>query len=546
MLLNYLKIALRHFRRQTFFSLINVTGLAVGLAACWLIGLYVQHERSFDTFLPNADRICAVAFDLKAGDQEAVTTNTPPPVGPRLVEDFPEVEMAARTFNLGSVIVQREAIEGKEPITFNEYNNALAADTAFLELFGFPMVEGNAASALDAPGSVVLTERMARKYFGEQAALGQSLKLNDSPFKVTAIVRDLPSNSTVQFGFLATMSNFPVVERFSWSWIWLQVDTWVRLRQPATKQSLARLEKKFPAMVRSYAPAAYARIGQDLAKNLDNGDRLDVKLLPLEKLHLGYTDLSSRLSTLGDGRQVGMFALIGGLILLLACVNFMNLSTARSMKRSREVGVRKALGSQRSALVAQFLVESVLLSAVALLLATLLASVALPFYNNLTGLALEPNDLFSFKIIGFVLLLPLVTGLLGGLYPAFYLSKFKAVEMFKPAAGRGRGGLLSVSGCAIRVMEISVFKSLASCAISTMHPSARPSNRWRFFTKLPRPTRLSTRTSRCGCAPAPKNKLSPKPPPSGKKRLPTCPSTTISWTPPSPGSTAPRPKQDQC
>ena len=466
MLTNYLKIALRHFRRQKFFSLINVTGLAVGLAACWLIALYVQHERSFDGFLPNANRICAVAFDLKTGEQEAVTTNTPPPVGPRLVEDFPEVEMAARTFNLGSVIVQREAMAGKGPITFNEYSNALAADTAFLELFGFPMVEGNATSALDALGSVVLTESMGRKYFGEQSALGQSLKLNDYPYKVTGIVRDLPSNSTVQFGFLATMSNFPVVERFSWSWIWLQVDTWVRLKQPATAQSLASLEKKFPAMVRNYAPAAYARIGQDLAKNLDNGDRLNVKLLPLESLHLGYTDLSSRLGTLGDGRQVGMFALIGGLILLLACVNFMNLSTARSMKRSREVGVRKALGSQRSALVAQFLVESLLLSVVALFLAALLSSVVLPFYNNLTGLALQPNDLFSPKILGFVLLLPLVTGLLGGLYPAFYLSKFKAIEMFKPVAGRGRGGLLSIrSGLVVFQFAVSIVLMLGSFVV---------------------------------------------------------------------------------
>ncbi|WP_373516085.1 ABC transporter permease, partial [Persicitalea sp.] len=436
------------------------------LAACWLIGLYVQHEHSYDNFLPNANRICAVAFDLKMGDQEGVTTNTPPPVGPRLVEDFPEIEMAARTFDLGSVVVNRDAIEGKAPITFNEYNNALAADPDFLELFGFPMVEGNASTALDAPGSVVLTESMARKYFGEQVALGQPLKLNDNPFKVTGIVQDLPTSSTVQFGFLASMADFSVVERFSWSWIWLQVDTWVRLRQPATEESVASLEKKFPAMVRNYAPAAYARIGQDLAKNIDNGDRLDVKLLPLEKLHLGYTSLSSRLSTLGDGQQVGMFAIIGGLILLLACVNFMNLSTARSMQRSREVGVRKALGSQRSALVAQFLVESLLLSVVALLLAVLLASVALPFYNNLTTLTLEPNDLFSPKIIGFVLMLPLVTGLLGGLYPAFYLSKFKAIEMFKPAAGRGRGGLLSVrSSLVVFQFAVSIVLMLGSFVV---------------------------------------------------------------------------------
>ncbi len=464
MLLNYLKIALRHFRRQKFFSLINVMGLAVGLAACWLIGIYVQHEQSYDAFLPQADRVCAVAFDLKVGEQEVVTTNTPPPVGPRLVEDFPEIEMAARTFDLGSVVVQREAMEGKEAITFNELNG-FAADTAFLELFGFPMLAGHTTSALDAPGSVVLTESMAHKYFGDETAIGRSLQLNGYPFKVTGIMRDLPTHATVQFDFLAAMDNFSVVERFSWSWVWLQVDTWVRLRQPATEERVAELEKKFPAMVRRYAPAAYARLGQDLVKNLDQGDRLNVKLLPLKKLHLDYSQLDSRLATLGDGQQVEMFAIIGSLILLLACVNFMNLSTARSMKRSREVGVRKALGSQRSALVGQFLVESLLLSVVALGLATLLTSAVLPFYNRLTGLALQPNDLFSPQIIGFVLLLPLVTGLLGGLYPAFYLSKFKAVEMFKPAAGR-HGGLISVrSGLVVFQFAVSIVLMLGSFVV---------------------------------------------------------------------------------
>lgn len=466
MLNNYLKIAFRHFRRQPFFSLVNVTGLAVGLAACWLIGLYVFHERSYDTFLPYADRVCAVAFDIKMGDQEGVTTNTPPPLGPRLVEDFPEIEMAARTFNLGSVVVQREARGNMESVTFNEFNNAMAADTAFLELFGFSMVAGDSRTALDEPGSVVLTESMARKYFGEEAALGQSLKLNDYRYQVTGIVQDLPSNSTVQFGFLASMVNFSVIDHFSWSWIWLQMDTWVRLRQPPTEQALATLENKFPAMVRAYAPAAYARIGQDLEEQLKKGDRLNVKLLPLTQLHLGYNQLSSRLTTLGDGDQVGMFAIIGGLILLLACVNFMNLSTARSMQRSQEVGVRKALGSQRSALVVQFLVESLLLSGIAMGLAAVLAIVVLPLYNNLTGLTLLPGDLFSPGILGFVLLLPVVTGLLGGFYPAFYLSRFKAIEMFKSAGRRSRSGLISVrSGLVVFQFAVSIVLMLGSFVV---------------------------------------------------------------------------------
>ena len=150
MLSNYLKLALRNLQRRGFFSMINISGLAVGLASCWLIALFVFHEQSFDRFLPNADRICAVALDLKMGDQEGRTTNTPPPLGLRLAADFPEIDMTARTFPLGSVVVRREQ-PGHEPLVFNE-EAAMAVDTAFLELFGFPMAEGGDA-ALDRPGS---------------------------------------------------------------------------------------------------------------------------------------------------------------------------------------------------------------------------------------------------------------------------------------------------------------------------------------------------------------------------------------------------------
>ena len=467
MLLNYLKIAIRNFRRQAFFSLINVAGLAVGLAACWLIGLYVLHEQTYDTFLPYADRICAVALDLKMGDQEGTTTNTPPPLGPRLAEDFPDIEMVARTFDLGTVVVQRDGrTEQEAPVLYNESNMAMAADTAFLELFGFPMVAGDPRRALDEPGSVVLTEQMAQKYFGQQAPIGQFLKLNDQPYKVTGIVRDLPTNSTVQFGFLASMADFKVIDYFSWSWIWLQMDTWIRLRQPVSQPVLSRLEDKFPAMVRTYALAAYAKIGQNLEENLRNGDRLDVKLLPLIQLHLGYKDLSSRLRTLGDAGQVRIFLIIGGLILLLACVNFMNLSTARSLQRSREVGVRKALGSARSALVLQFLVESLLLSLAAMGLAALLVTVLLPYYTHLTGLIVKPTSLFSGEFLIFLVLLPIVTGLLGGLYPAFYLSRFKAIEMFRLFAATKRKGQLSVrSGLVVFQFVVSIMLMLGSFVI---------------------------------------------------------------------------------
>lgn len=452
---NYLKIAIRNFRRQTFFSLINVTGLGIGLAACWLIGLYVVHEQSFDRFLPDADRICAVAFDLKMGDQEGITTNTPPPVGPRLVADYPEIELAARTFHLGDVVVRHDQ-PGHAPLVFTE-NTAMAADTAFIELFGFPMAEGDAATALDAPGSLVLTEKAAEKYFGKTPAMGQAIALNDRLFKVTGIVKNLPSTSTVQFDFLAPMADFRVVENFAWSWVWLQVDTWVKLRKTPDTATFAALEAKFPAMVRAYAPAAYEVIGQNFEENLKKGDRLDVRLLPLSELHLDSGDLISRLTTLGDRQQVRIFSIVGALILLLACVNFMNLSTARSMRRAREVGVRKALGSQRSALAGQFLTEALLYGVAAMVLAGVFAGLSLPWFNQLTELELSVSDLFSPQIAGLTIGLPLLAGLTGGLYPALYLSKFKTTEIFKSASGTSKGGHAGIrSGLVVFQFAVSI------------------------------------------------------------------------------------------
>ncbi|NUN99834.1 MAG: ABC transporter permease [Saprospiraceae bacterium] len=452
---NYLKIALRNFRRQTFFSLINVTGLAVGLAACWLIGLFVVHEQNYDRFLPDASRICAVGLDLKMGDMQGRTTNTPPPIGPRLVADYPEIELAARTFHLGDVVVRRDH-SGHAPLVFTE-NTAMATDTAFIELFGFPMAEGDAATALDAPGSLVLTEKAAEKYFGKTPAMGQALALNDRLFKVTGIVKNLPSTSTLQFDFLLPMADFRVVENFSWSWIWLQVDTWVKLRKTPDASDIAALEAKFPAMVRAYAPAAYERIGQNFEENLKKGDRLDVRLLALTELHLDSGDLISRLTTLGNRQQVHIFSIVGALILLLACVNFMNLSTARSMRRAREVGVRKALGSQRTALAGQFLTEALLYGVVAMVLATALAGLSLPGFNQLTELELSLADLFSPKIAWLAVGLPLLAGVTGGLYPALYLSKFKTTEIFKSASGSSKGGHAGIrSGLVVFQFAVSI------------------------------------------------------------------------------------------
>lgn len=461
MVQNYLKIAFRNLLRNKVYSIINIAGLALGLTACWLIMLYVQHEKSYDEFLPYAERTHAVALNLKMGQDEGRTTNTPPPLGSQMAIDYPEIEMFARTFDLGTTVIQRD-LPNQKPLLFNE-DGIMAADTAFLELFGFPMQQGDAALALDKPNSVVLTEKMAKKYFGSLDVIGRSLTINERPFSVTGIVKDIPSNSSVQFDFLVSMTNFKVVERFSWSWVWLQMDTWVRLRKPLSPEALAALTDRFDLMVRTHAPAAYQRIGQNFEENMKRGDRYKVELLPLKSLHLYQPGLSSRLTTLGDAQQVELFSIISVLILIIACVNFTNLTTARSLQRAREVGVRKAIGSQRRTLIGQFLIEAFLFSLMALGLTMILASLALPLFNQLTDHVWTFRELFSPKTLGLVLILPFISTLLGGMYPALYLSKFKPIDIFKaatPSAKGGQGWLRS----SLVVFQFAVSITLMICA----------------------------------------------------------------------------------
>jgi putative ABC transport system permease protein len=439
-----LQFLLRSFRKNPFFSGINLAGLSIGLAACWLIGLYVLHQYSYDTFLPASDRICAVALDLKMQNEAGKTTNTPPPLGPLLATEFPEVEMAARSFYLRESTVRR-ANPAQNTEAFAE-TGVYAVDTAFLELFGFAMTEGDARTALDRPGSVVLSQRAADKHFGSTPAVGQPLLINDRMFTVSGIVQTPPENSTLDFDFLLPISDFKVVERFSWSWVWLQVDTWVRLRQTASPEYVAALEAKFPDLVRRHAPAAFERIGQNFEEQMKKGDRYRVALLPLKSLHLDQPDLSTN-SAIADGRQVRMFGLVGLLVLLLACVNYMNLSTARASVRMREVGVRKVLGAHPRSLVRQFLSEAWAMSGAAMILATGLAVAFLPLFNRLTDLSFGVEHLFAWQPMAFAGALALLTGILGGLYPALFFSRFSAAGLFRPATGSllhsGRGNVRS-------------------------------------------------------------------------------------------------------
>jgi len=431
---NYFKIAWRNILRNKINSIINIAGLAIGIASVILITLYVQDEKNYDRFFKNTNHIFQVNMDVVMGGQAAYVSNTPPTVGPALQQSFPEIKAYTRFYVMGNEIISNGA-DSKEQKHFTE-KKILAVDSNFLLVFDYAIKEGNAQTCLQQPHSIVISETIAKKYFGNTEAIGKNLVLDEynEPFMVTAVLKDIPSNASIQFDLLIPTAACPPVQHFSWSWVWLQMNTYVLLNNNvATDEgSMQKLESKFPAMVRTQAANAFRRIGQPFDEFIKKGGKWDIHLQPLTNVHLYSADISSPfLSTLGDIKYVYIFSSIALLIILLACVNFMNLSTAQSSVRAKEVGVRKVLGSERSQLIKQFLTEAMLYSFISSVFALFLVALLLPLFNSVAGKALNFNSIFSNGIWMFILLLTIITGLLAGSYPAFYLTSFNPIAVLK-------------------------------------------------------------------------------------------------------------------
>lgn len=445
MFTNYLKIAWRNMLRNKANTIINFTGLATGLTCVILIVIYIKHELSFDRFLPGSNRIYQVNLDANFGGQALVGGYSPPTVGPAIHTEFPEIETYTRIYRMGNEVVKKEA--GAQTRYFNE-PGILAVDSNFLQVFRFAMKEGNAASCLQKPGSVVISQSTAQKYFGNEPAMGKLLSFDEynQPFVVTGIVKNVPTQSTIQFDMLIPTSSCPPVKRFSWSWVWCNMSTYVVLKDKALANAdatVAHLDSQFPAMVKKLAVKAFARIGQPFDEFIRKGGKWDFHLQPLQNIHLHSAGISMPFNNLGSITHVYTFGIVALFIIILACVNFMNLSTARAIKRAREVGIRKVLGSERKALIRQFLAEAMLYSSIAGVIAILLSLACLPAFNHLAQKNISILVLVSPSILGLVLALIVFTGLLAGSYPAFYLTSFNPIVVLKgesslPREGGGR------------------------------------------------------------------------------------------------------------
>ncbi|HEX5153757.1 MAG TPA: ABC transporter permease [Parafilimonas sp.] len=422
-------------QRNKVNSIINISGLSIGIACVIFIVMYVKDELSYDKFFADANHIFQV--NMTFTDDKAVTSttggNTAPAVTPTMLNMYPEIESYARIYRPGDVMVRYE--ENARAENYFTERRVWAVDSNFLQLFNYPFLKGDAASCLQKPNAVVITETTAKKYFGNENAIGKILLFDTEkkPFIVTGVLKDIPAQSTFQFDMLAPINAYAVVKKRSWNWFWLQVNSYVKLKPGVAvdKASIAKLDAKFSVMVKEHA--FNKKYGGDYDDFTKKGNKLEYSLMPFTDVHLHATPMQTpaRLTTLSDIKYVYIFSAIAFFIIVLACVNFMNLSTAQSATRAKEVGIRKVLGSEKKQLIKQFLSEAMLYSIISTILALLLVAVSLKPFNEVSGKLLEFNSIFNSSTGFFVLGLCLITGLLAGLYPAFYLTSFNPVTVLK-------------------------------------------------------------------------------------------------------------------
>jgi len=424
---NYITTALRNVFKNKGFSLINVTGLAIGMAACLLIFLFVQDELSYDAYHEKADQIYRIAVDYKLRSQEFEVATVGPVVAETMISLYPEVEDAVRFRDPGDLIIQYGDISFRE-------SAAVFTDPSFFNVFSIPLIAGDQKTALAEPHSLVLSRKMAEKYFRNDNPLGKTLKVgNRDDYKVTGVIEKIPDNTHFHYDFLLSMASLD--ESRVPSWLTLNFQTYLLLK-PGSDTKV--LESKFSELVTKYVGGEIEKITGISAKlAFGSGQfRFQFYLQPLRDIHL-HSDLLAELEANSDIKYVYIFSAIALFILIIASINFMNLSTARSAGRAKEVGVRKVLGSQRIQLIRQFLAEAVFFSFFSMILAFFLVSLFLSTFNHLSGKSLSISSLGSLFFIGMILLIAILTGILSGVYPAFFLSAFQPVKVLKGELQRG-------------------------------------------------------------------------------------------------------------
>ena len=438
---NYLKIAFRNLIKQKGYTIINVLGLAIGMAACVVMLIFVQDELSYDQFHEKSDRLFRVTDLWDSGELKEDLSTAPWPVTRVLQIEHPDViEKVVRLY--------RPSSWGNAPViryqdqSFSE-PGVMFGDSTFFQMFDFEFVRGSAETVFKDPNSVVITEETAKRYFGDENPIGQRLTLNNQlEMEVTGVLRDLPQNSHIKFDFLTTaraLKNWWGGDGFERNWIWQSAWSYMLLSSPG---AAANLQQQLPDFVQRHFPES-VRDGSSLT------------LQNITDIHL-KSQRFLEIEANGNIIYVYIFSAIAMMILLIACINFMNLATARSAQRAKEVGMRKVMGAYRNHLVMQFLGESIILSFISLFLAIALIELALPLFNSLTGKSLEILYFDNWMIITSLISIGLMVGIISGSYPALFLSGFRPIAVLKGSLSAASS--ISGGGSMLRkVLVISQF-----------------------------------------------------------------------------------------
>jgi len=438
MFINYLKIALRSIEKEKGYSFINIMGLAIGLTCCILILLWVQDEMSYDRFHENADNLFWIEENLYSSGKVYHTNATPYPAAQAFQEGIPEIVNSARYAETGELLLRYQ-----EKSFFE--NKLRAVDPSFFQIFTFPFIEGDMNTALSQPFSMVITENMAQKYFSDEEPVGKVISINNQyDFTVTGVIKNVPGNSSLQFDMIVPIE---FMKKLGWdfdNWSSISIYTFVQLNE---NRQIEQVEKKMT----------------DLFRLRRDENVTEIVLAPIKRVHL-YSYVGNG-NSMGDIQYVYIFSVIALFVLCIACINFMNLSTARSAKRAREIGIRKVSGALRGSIIKQFFAESLFLSFLALIIAIIIVLLLIPAFNTLSGKEFSYDFLKNRIVLTGLIGITLFTGIVAGTYPALFLSSFQPVKVLKGRQKSDPGSYLLRKILVIIQFSLSIFLIIGTTVI---------------------------------------------------------------------------------
>ena len=444
MLINYLKIALRNFRRHKGYSFINIAGFAIGMACCLLIFLYVRHELSYDRYHKDVERACRIVLDIRTQTANRVFALVSPTVAPALKADYPQVEYAAR-----AIIPSNSRLVRRKDTFFYE-DRFMYADQELFDIFTIPFIQGATREALIRPNTLVISQRMAYKYFGTANSLGETLEINRQEYEITGVVVDSPENTHLKYDLIVSLETLADWEEMT-NWHSTMFYTYLKLQPNVNveefSQQVSRLADK--------------HVGERLKSA---GSTYHYFLQPLSGIHL-HSHLRYETEPPGNPVYITIFSFVGLFILIIACLNFMNLSTARAANRAKEVGLRKVVGAQKQQLIGQFLGESLLVSFLSLGLAMVIARFAVPLLNDLAGIILSFDTLLHPVVLLSLISGAFLVGLGAGLYPAFVLSAFRPAVTLKGTLRTSNQGFALRTVLVVVQFAISVMLIIGTLAM---------------------------------------------------------------------------------